>query len=812
MRIELREMSSFLLLCKFVVLLLPTVFYTASADVFYIIPTTSSPCPVEFDGIPCLTFQQYALNPSRSPNVTLIIEPTTYSHSQRLTIANGYNFTMSSTNATIMCTSTSGNFHLNSFDNIHISGITFRGCHNAITLTRVSRGVITNCNFEGNRATNGRYSAGPCIFLQYSTSVIVNTSEFRNNRASYHGGAIFAQFGSRVTVYSSIFSDNAVIHETGGAIFGRENSDVIVYNCTFIQNTARLGGGAILTDRQFGVTNSVFINNRVRAGNGGAVSISGRVILPVVGCTFINNVATGSGGAIFKTRSSEVLTIDRSRFHLNSAGSFGGAVYVNSRSSIKVISSSFINNTAVRQGGGAIYSNGRYANIIIFSSTFSYNSASYCSVLDIDEFDHFSVNLTNSVFTYNNATGQTIGGGVACIRNASINIVNSAFKHNYANYHAGAFYIDESVVRVDGSVFINNSAAEDGGVFYTYVHASDYIIRRSQFSDNAAGDDGGVMFIGRLNSLVSIDESIFDFNSAYDRGGVIALIASSMYMEINRTNIYNNTAQFGGIISACNSEITFEEDILTAYVDPLLSFCTLYGGDIRYFNLTIPEPEPITTAAPQTTTVPPTTTTPPTTTIGPPTTTVAPPTTTIAPPTTTAPPITTDTPAGITTASSPTAVQQTTTLASESPATSVPPLTSDDVTTIVETTRAPAPVTTVDDTSPTTSTKMEGINTDKSTTTADIAVPTTTLNIETESPVEGGDDIVPIQIITKSEVTIIMVLSTVSFAVSLVAILGMCMLGFLFFSYTRKPKSKPVAHEMDEYDNFTTKNEFTVIN
>jgi hypothetical protein len=36
-----------------------------------------------------------------------------------------------------------------------------------------------------------------------------------------------------------------------------------------------------------------------------------------------------------------------------------------------------------------------------------------------------------------------------------------------------------------------NSAAEDGGVFYTYVHAYNYIIRRNQFSDNTAGDDGG---------------------------------------------------------------------------------------------------------------------------------------------------------------------------------------------------------------------------------------------------------------------------------------------------------------------------------
>ena len=147
-------------------------------------------------------------------------------------------------------------------------------------------------------------------------------------------------------------------------------------------------------------------------------------------------------------------------------------------------------------------------------------------MLDVDNYNHFSVNLTNSIFTYyNTASGQTIGGGVACIRNASINIVDSTFKHNFANFHAGVFYIDESHTTVDKSLFINNSAALDGGVLYTYIHASDYIIRRSQFSENMAGDDGGVMLIGRLNCYVSIDETIFNFNSAADRGGVVAIIA-----------------------------------------------------------------------------------------------------------------------------------------------------------------------------------------------------------------------------------------------------------------------------------------------
>ena len=109
------------------------------------------------------------------------------------------------------------------------------------------------------------------------------------------------------------------------------------------------------------------------------------------------------------------------------------------------------------------------------------------------------------------------------------------------------------------------------------------LIRRSQFSENMARGSGGVILIGRLNCYVSIDETIFDFNSAGDRGGVVAIIDSSMLMEINGTNIFNNTAQFGGVISAYNSQVTLLEHGLFVTMEPLLP---LYEGDIRFFNIT----------------------------------------------------------------------------------------------------------------------------------------------------------------------------------------------------------------------------------
>ena len=70
---------------------------------------------------------------------------------------------------------------------------------------------------------------------------------------------------------------------------------------------------------------------------------------------------------------------------------------------------------------------------------------------------------------------------------------------------------------------------------------------------------------------------------------MVAIIASSMLMEINGTNIFNNTAQFGGVISACNSQVTLLKHGLFVAVDPLLSFCMLYEGDIRHFNITAPQ-------------------------------------------------------------------------------------------------------------------------------------------------------------------------------------------------------------------------------
>ena len=105
-------------LCVMMILFLSVRFHSASCDVFYIVTTANTPCPGEFIRVPCLTLQQYASNSRQSQNITFLVEPGTYYLSRELRVSNGYNFTMSSNNATVTCTSSTARFSFDSVENV----------------------------------------------------------------------------------------------------------------------------------------------------------------------------------------------------------------------------------------------------------------------------------------------------------------------------------------------------------------------------------------------------------------------------------------------------------------------------------------------------------------------------------------------------------------------------------------------------------------------------------------------------------------------------------------------------------------------
>ena len=84
----------------------------------------------------------------------------------------------------------------------------------------------------------------------YSSSITVSESEFRNNRAVYGGGAIYAS-SSTISIKRSRFSYNiqGLDHSSigGGAIYA-SSSNITINGSVFVENIAYgyyEGGGAI---------------------------------------------------------------------------------------------------------------------------------------------------------------------------------------------------------------------------------------------------------------------------------------------------------------------------------------------------------------------------------------------------------------------------------------------------------------------------------------------------------------------------------------------------------------------------------------
>ena len=218
---------------------------TVSCDTFYIVTSPSNPCPGEYIGVPCLTLQQYASNPSQSQNITLLVEPGIYNLSTVLTVSDGYNSTMSSTNATATCTSATAQFEFNAVENVHISGITFQRCRNtAVRMLQITSASIVSSNFIDSRAFFGSYCSvnGGCLYIT-SSSVTISESEFRNNRAYYSGGAIYTS-SSIVRIDRSQFSFNIqeVYYSSGGGAIYAQQSNITVDSSVFDNNNGGYGG------------------------------------------------------------------------------------------------------------------------------------------------------------------------------------------------------------------------------------------------------------------------------------------------------------------------------------------------------------------------------------------------------------------------------------------------------------------------------------------------------------------------------------------------------------------------------------------
>ena len=103
--------------------------------------------------------------------ITFLVEPRMYNLSTVLTVSDGCNFIMSSSNATVTCTSVTARFEFNRFENVHISGITFQGCRNtAIRMSQVTSASVIRSNCIDSQALFSSNRDGGCFVYKFIIS------------------------------------------------------------------------------------------------------------------------------------------------------------------------------------------------------------------------------------------------------------------------------------------------------------------------------------------------------------------------------------------------------------------------------------------------------------------------------------------------------------------------------------------------------------------------------------------------------------------------------------------------------------------
>lgn len=466
------------------------------------------------------------------------------------------------------------------------------GCTFA-NITNEVGGAIYGGNADGCTFVNissGR-SGGAICGGNAQNSIFINCTAF------WYGGAIHGCD----SVINCTFIGNYASRQ-GGAFFANDN--LVCDNCTFINNSADERASAFRANGHFKLNNSRFIEN---FGAGQVIfDLTEKADITISYCLFMNNIGSsiditnppaGKGVYSYINNCSFINNSQRVKWfnkvdyngyisrifvqdcnftdHPNGAISF---MYANATFS----NCSFINNTADK--GGAIYLTSGQANDRFFGCTFINNTARNgdggaiymdCPV----PYYH----LKDSIFINNTAIGGN--GGALCgasgtyYENGFYGFLseNCIFENNLANDGGAIFLVSgffDSTNRLEGNVFTNNTARNNGGAIYFDITDVTLNVYSCSFSDNIAYENGGAIFKSSLgnfniggdvfthniaenggaihwegdNSIRNIFECDFIDNQANANGGAINFVGENTTGDIHDSLFINNSANKGGAI------------------------------------------------------------------------------------------------------------------------------------------------------------------------------------------------------------------------------------------------------------------------
>lgn len=290
---------------------------------------------------------------------------------------------------------------------------------------------------------------------------------------------------------------------------------------------------------------------------------------PVVieSCAFTNNVSSGSGADVFVGNKAIIIG---SSFKGSSAGSVGGSVCMKTKSSLSVTNCTFDACSASRDGGSFyMYENSSLSLVdcMFESCTSSMTGGAIASTTNA------TVYIEDTRFIGNKA--EKTGGAIRLLAATGTVVRCSAIGNESLTQSAGFARIGaRSKMTVVDSVFSNNVAAADGGVFYQDIPDKDdphgtleligselvgnkALCKGREATDNYFG--GGALALGSKNvsgryAPLFVDRCVFRNNETVCSGGAIYMRNDST-VNASRVDIRNSLFEgnsagyYGGAIN-----------------------------------------------------------------------------------------------------------------------------------------------------------------------------------------------------------------------------------------------------------------------
>ncbi|XP_074623281.1 uncharacterized protein LOC141881405 [Acropora palmata] len=429
-------------------------------------------------------------------------------------------------------------------------------------------------------------------------SLFIHNSSFVGHNVSegYGSGAVLSLSGSNHPQQSiSLNVSNSSFVNTSADQCGAVNVQCVracsntFLNCIFIGNIAKRGsGGAVCISMvskryrsAYKVTHKTTTNTALNETS--CVAVPDALHVTIQRCTFYKNKANlyNGGAASILAGSRTSIILQEVTVESNWARNFGGAIsiYANENGNrddigshyrnmvdsldecnIIIALSNFSNNAAGNVGGAISLKGNKSVSLFLEKVSMESNTVGYSGGAVYVE-TIFSLMVQESLFSNNNASGQSAMGGAISIRQVKsdqkesiLMIGNSIFSNNEAKGKGGACYIEankkQAVLKLTNLTVVSNTAKLKGGAFsIKYFHAIQ--IHDSRFLNNTS-----LTTVGGAISLYDVDklevrECHFSNNHAGVTGFGGALHVESKTtspsIEINSTTFYSCSAeQVGG--------------------------------------------------------------------------------------------------------------------------------------------------------------------------------------------------------------------------------------------------------------------------